>query len=113
MNAFDTVDIWLSIASLTLVTLLMRGAFLFFGASLALPVKILRGLHYAPAGILVALVAPSALLDSSGQWAIYPQNYALFALLAAGVYFWFFRHMLGMVVLGVAVFALLRLGFSA
>jgi len=49
------------------------------------------------------------LLDKQGQWAIHLHNYSLIAALVAGIYFWFTRRMVGMIILGMSVSVLLRL----
>jgi branched-subunit amino acid transport protein len=69
---------------------------------------VLRALHYAPPAVLIALVVPSLLLDKQGQWAIHLHNYGLIAAFVAGIYFWFTRRMVGMIVLGMLVSILLR-----
>lgn len=105
----NEMDIWLAIAGLTLVTFLTRGAFLLLGNHVRISTRVLRALHYAPPAVLIALVVPSLLLDKQGQWAIHLHNYSLIAALVAGIYFWFTRRMVSMIVLGMFVSILLRL----
>jgi branched-subunit amino acid transport protein len=102
------IEIWLAIAGLTLVTFLTRGAFLLLGNRVRIATRVLRALHYAPPAVLIALVVPSLLLDKQGQWAIHLHNYGLIAAFVAGIYFWFTRRMVGMIVLGMLVSILLR-----
>ncbi|POZ63141.1 AzlD domain-containing protein [Chromobacterium alticapitis] len=49
------------IAGMLLATLSVRASFLIFGQRLAFPAWLNRALHYVPAAVLSALVAPMAL----------------------------------------------------
>lgn len=105
------MDSWLAIVGLMLVTFLTRGAFLLLGNHVKIPARVQHALHYAPPAVLIAIVMPSLLLDAQGQWNIHLHNYSLFAALAAGIYFWFTRRMVGMLIVGVAISVLLRIYF--
>ncbi len=85
----NTVEIWLCIAGLTLVTLLTRGAFLLLGERVTLGPNVQRALRYAPAAVLIAIVVPDLLLDSNGNMALDIHNHKLIAATVASIYFWF------------------------
>lgn len=53
------VPVWLMIVSLSLLTFLLRGAFLVFGSNLTLPASFDRIFRYIPAAILAAFVGPA------------------------------------------------------
>lgn len=109
----SAVNVWLSIFGMAFIaTVLTRGAFLLLGNRLELSKKVRRALHYAPAAALIAIVVHSLLFDSRGTLALNIHNHHLLAAIAAGVYFWFTRQMLGMIMLGMVVFTFLRLYFS-
>ncbi len=59
MNA---LAIWATILGLALVTLVTRNVFLVAGELLPIPQRLQRGLRYAPACALAALIAPELLL---------------------------------------------------
>ncbi|MGC0152848.1 AzlD domain-containing protein [Chromobacterium vaccinii] len=52
---------WAVIAGMLVATLAIRASFLVFGQRLAFPGWLNRALHYVPAAVLSALVAPMAL----------------------------------------------------
>ena len=52
---------WAAIAGMLAATLAVRASFLVFGQRLAFPGWLNRALHYVPAAVLSALVAPMAL----------------------------------------------------
>lgn len=57
-------DIWLTIAGLTLLTVVTRNAFLVLGRHFTLPERVQHALRFAPACALVALIVPEVLLQS-------------------------------------------------
>jgi branched-subunit amino acid transport protein len=66
-------DIWLTIAGLTLLTVVTRNAFLVLGRHFTLPERVQHALRFAPACALVALIVPEVLLQS-GTLALSPGN---------------------------------------
>ena len=60
-----STPVWLLIVSLSLLTFLLRGAFLVFGSKLTLPASFDRIFRYIPAAILAAFVGP-ALVKNEG-----------------------------------------------
>ena len=103
------LDIWLTIILLTIATILTRGfAFFLFGDAIKLPPKIQHALRYAPAAALAAIVAPDLVL-SGGVLNLSLMNPKLLAGIGAALFFATTRHLLGTIILGMALFTGLRL----
>jgi len=100
--------VWVTLAMLTLATLMTRSALLLFGENVQLPSTVERALRYAPACALAAIVVPD-LVFSKGQLDLSLDNYRLLAATAAGIFFVMTRNMLWTIVFGMGVFTLLRL----
>lgn len=105
----SAADIWLTIALLALATIVTRSSF-FVLASARLPARLQQALRYAPAAALAAIVIPDLLLNggaSAGDvdWA----NPRLLAGIGATGFFLATRHLLGTIVVGMALFTGLRL----
>ena len=60
----SNAEIWLTIAGLTLLTIVTRNAFLLLGHRVTLPERVQHALRYAPACALVALIVPEVVLQS-------------------------------------------------
>lgn len=103
----SALDIWLSIGLLTIATLLTRAAFFLPGRAVKLPPKIQHALRYAPAAALAAIVAPDLLL-AEGALHLSWTNPKLVAGLGATAFFLTTRHMLGTIIVGMALYTLLR-----
>lgn len=107
MNA---LNVWLCILGMAFVaTIITRGAFLLLANRVELSHRVRRALHYAPAAALIAVVVPYLLLDDAGALNLTLHNDKFFAAIAAGIYFWFTRQMVGMIAVGMLAFTLLRL----
>ncbi len=104
MSAFD---VWLTIALLTLSTLLTRTPFFLLGDAVKLPPKVQHALRYAPAAALAAIVAPDLVL-ADGVLYLSPDNPKLVGGIAATAFFLTTRHMLGTIVVGMVAYTLLR-----
>ncbi|WP_019141784.1 AzlD domain-containing protein [Noviherbaspirillum massiliense] len=105
MNAFDT---WLTIALMTVATILTRSSFFFTGNAVKLPPRLQHALRYAPAAAMAAIVVPDLVLDGSAlslSWT----NPKLVAGIGAAAFFLLTRHLLGTIVTGMALFTVLRL----
>ena len=103
------LDIWLTIVLLTIATILTRGfAFYLFGDAIKLPPKVQHALRYAPAAALAAIVAPDLML-ADGVLNVSLMNPKLLAAIAASLFFATTRHLLGTIVVGMALFTVLRL----
>lgn len=104
----SATDIWITIALLTVATILTRASFFVFGHTLKLPPKVQHALRYAPAAALAATVVPD-LVMADGNLAITWANPKLMAGIGATVFFLLTRHMLLTIVVGMALFSVLRL----
>jgi branched-subunit amino acid transport protein len=103
----NTLDIWLAIGLLTVANILTRCSFFFLGHAVKLPPKLQHALRYAPAVALAAIVAPDLLL-SDGVMQLSWTNPKLMAGVGATVFFLMTRHLLGTIIVGMALFTLLR-----
>ena len=103
----STLDIWLSIGLMTIANILTRCSFFFLGHAVKLPPKVQHALRYAPAVALAAIVAPD-LLISDGMLQLSWTNPELMAGIGATVFFLMTRRLLGTIVVGMALFTLLR-----
>jgi branched-subunit amino acid transport protein len=101
-------DVWLSILLLTVATILTRSSFFLLGNALKLPPRVQHALRYAPAAALAAIVAPDLLL-SGGSLSISLANPKLLAAFGATGFFLATRHLLGTIVIGMALYTVLRL----
>lgn len=103
----DPLDVWLTIGALTVSTLLTRCTFALFGDALKLPLKLQYALRYAPAAVMAGIVVPE-LFMVGGVVVLDPVNPKVFAAIGGAAFFLWKRHMLGTVVVGMALFTLLR-----
>ena len=106
MNAADT---WLTIGLLALATVLTRSSF-FLLASTRMPARLQQALRYAPAAALAAIVLPDLVLN--GGVAATPIDWAnprLLAGVGATLFFLSTRHLLGTIVVGMALFTAIRI----
>jgi branched-subunit amino acid transport protein len=105
MSDFDT---WITIVLLTVATILTRSSFFLIGDAIKLPPKVQHALRYAPAAALAAIVAPDLLL-TGGTLSLSWMNPKLMAGIGAAVFFFTTRHLLGTIIVGMALFSVLRL----
>ena len=105
MNSYD---VWLTIALLTVATVVTRSSFFLIGDRLRLPAKVQHALRYAPAAALAAIVAPDLLMvgDAPVPSLLNPR---LLAAIIAAAFFLRTRHMLGTIAVGMGAFTILRL----
>jgi branched-subunit amino acid transport protein len=99
----STLDIWLIIAGLTIVTIVTRNFFIALGDTLRLPDRVLHALRYAPACALAGLIAPEVLMVQ-GALALPLTNPKLIAAVAALVVMLATRSMVWTMVVGMVVF---------
>jgi branched-subunit amino acid transport protein len=102
------LQIWIALAGLGVVTVITRGFFLIAGERATLPDRIQRALRYAPAAALAAIVLPDV-MSWHGHFTLSPGNAKLMAAVAATVFYLLTRRMVGMIVVGMAVYTALRL----
>jgi branched-subunit amino acid transport protein len=103
-----TLQIWLAILGMTVITSLTRALFLIGGKRMILPPRVQRALRYAPAAALAAVVIPDLLSTPSGLSVAF-SNHALYASLCGLAWYIWRRGMLGTIVVGMLVFTGLRL----
>jgi len=65
----SAIEVWITIAGMTVITIATRAAMLVFGDRIPLPERVQHALRFAPACALAALIAPE-LLTEHGAWAI-------------------------------------------
>ncbi len=109
----DGTDLWtlVTIAGLAVVTVISRGFFFLSSRPWTLPGWVARGLQYAPAAALAAVVIPEV-VTTQGHLVSTWQDARIFgALVGAAVFFWR-RSALATIVLGTAVYLALRLGLG-
>jgi branched-subunit amino acid transport protein len=104
----STVEIWLAIVLLAFASILTRSSFFLFGHAVKLPPKVQHALRYAPAAALAAIVAPDLLL-TDGAVHLSWTNPKLVAGFGAAAFFLMTRHLLGTIIVGMALYTLLRI----
>jgi branched-subunit amino acid transport protein len=108
VSSWETV---LAILGLAIITVGTRGFFLFPDRELPLPAWLQQGLRYAPLAALAAVVAPEVLM-TQGHLITSLKDARLYATLAATVYFFWRRGILGTIVTGTLVMVALRTGLG-
>ncbi len=109
------MDVWIIIGCMTLITIVTRSLFLMTGTTVNISPGIQRALRFAPAATLTALILPSMVTFNHvlTPASINPlTNPKLAASIVAGIIFFYTRHMMLMITLGMALYAALRF-FSA
>lgn len=101
-------DIWPIIGLLTLATIIARSALFLLGHAVRLPPKVVHALRFAPAAALAAIIAPDLLLQADGSLQTSLANPKLLAAIGATLFFLRVRHLLGTIVVGMLLFAVLR-----
>ena len=104
----SATEIWITIALLTLATLLTRGSFFLLGHAVKIPERVQHALRYAPVAAMAAIVAPDLIL-ASGVPNLSWNNPRLLAAAGAAVFFLLSRHLLGTIVVGMALYTVFRL----
>ncbi len=104
----STLEVWLTIIGLTVVTIVTRGAFLLIGDRISLPERVQHALRYAPACALAALVAPELLMQQ-GQVFVSVENFKLVGAVVAAVAMLTTRNILFTMAVGMIIFTALRL----
>nr|CCA88955.1 conserved membrane hypothetical protein [Ralstonia syzygii R24] len=107
-GAVSTLEIWLTIFGMTIVTIVTRALFLMVGDRLTLPMRVRHALRFAPAAALAAIVLPDLLWYHGGFDASWT-NPRLMAGIAAAAFYVATRRMLGMILVGMGVYTVLRL----
>lgn len=100
-----------TIIGLTVITVVTRCFFLIPERELRLPDWVQRGLRYAPLAALAAVVVPEVVV-TQGHLLDTWQDARLYAVLAATLYFFWRRGILGTIVVGMAVLVPLKLALG-
>ena len=108
LNSFWVIVVCLGLAVITLLT---RAFFLIPERELPLPSWLKRGLKYAPLAALAAVIAPEIVM-SNGQLISTLADARLPAVVAAVVYFFYKRSILGTIALGMAIYLPLHIGLG-
>ena len=108
MSTWETVLAILGLAAITVAT---RGFFLYPERELPMPAWLKQGLRYAPLAALAAIVAPE-IVTTQGHLISTFKDARLYAVLAATVYFFWRRGILGTIVTGTLVMVALRIGLG-
>lgn len=96
----------LTLAGLTVITLVTRGFFLLPRKPLALPPRVRQALRFAPIAALVGVIAPEVLI-ASALGAVWVKTAAV---VLAGAYYLWRRGILGTIVVGMVAYWVLRFG---
>ena len=108
MNTWETL---VAILGLAVITVGTRGFFLYPDKELPLPAWLRQGLRYAPLAALAAVVAPEV-ITTQGHLITTFKDARLYGTLAATVYFFWRRGILGTIVTGTLVMVALRTGLG-
>jgi branched-subunit amino acid transport protein len=103
----SNAEIWLTIAGLTMLTIVTRNSFLILGHRVTLPQRVQHALRYAPACALVALIVPEVVLQS-GTLTLGLANPKLVATLVAVAVIVFARRAVAAIALGMLAYTLVR-----
>lgn len=107
----SSLEAFIAIIGLALITLGTRAFFLVSERELVLPDWVRRGLRYAPLAALTAVIVPEIVM-SQGQFIDTWKDARLFAVAAASLYFYWRRGILGTILTGMAVLLPLRMLFG-
>lgn len=107
----SSFDIWLTIILMTLATIITRSSFFLLGDRVKLPGKVQHALRYAPAAALAAIIAPDLFVTGGDALHETLLNPKLLAAIGASLFFIGTRRMLGTIIVGMALFTVLRLTF--
>jgi branched-subunit amino acid transport protein len=107
----SSLEALITVAGLTLITLVTRGFFFFTRREVPAPAWLNEGLRYAPLAAMIAVVLPQIVL-SNGQLVTTLADARIIAALAGAAWFFWRRSLLGTIVTGMAVLLPLRLGLG-
>jgi branched-subunit amino acid transport protein len=102
-------EVWITIILLTLATILTRGSFFMLGNAVKLPPKVQHALRYAPAAAMAAVVIPDLVSTGGSVSLSLTNNPKLLAGIGAALFFVATRRLLGTILVGMALFTVLRL----
>ena len=96
------------IAGMAAATFGIRYLLFGLGERARLPGLVKRALRYVPVAVLTAITVPMLLMPDGTHWQIGWRNAYLAGGIATGVIAWRWRHLLGSIAGGMAVFVLWR-----
>jgi branched-subunit amino acid transport protein len=102
---------FLAIVGLAVITIVSRSFFMIPERELPLPDWLKRGLKYAPLAALTAVIAPEILM-TQGEFIDTFMDARLPAVLCASAYYFWRRGILGTIVVGMAVYLPLHIGWG-
>ncbi len=105
------IEITIAIIGLAIITVVSRAFFMIPERELPLPDWLKRGLKYAPLAALTAVIAPEILM-TQGELLDTFQDARLPAVLLASAYYFWKRGILGTIVVGMAVYLPLHIGWG-
>lgn len=108
MSTWETL---LAILGLGIITVATRGFFLFPDHEVRLPAWLRQGMRYAPLAALAAVVAPEVVM-TDGHLITTLKDARLVATLAASIYYFWRRGILGTIVTGTLVMVAFRTGLG-
>lgn len=111
MSAWNWVESAIAIAGLAAITVVSRSFFMIPERELPLPDWLKRGLKYAPLAALTAVIAPEILM-TQGELIDTLRDARIPAVLAASAYYFWKRGILGTIVVGMAVYLPLHIGWN-
>lgn len=105
------IEITIAIIGLAAITVVSRAFFMIPERELPLPDWLKRGLKYAPLAALTAVIAPEILMTQGELLDTFKDARLPAVLLASAYYFWK-RGILGTIVVGMAVYLPLHIGWG-
>ena len=111
MTDWSWIEPALAIVGLALITLLSRAFFMIPRQEVPLPDWLKRGLKYAPLAALSAVIAPEILM-TQGELVGSLQDARLPAIVCASAYYFWQRGILGTILVGMAVYLPLHIGWG-
>ena len=100
------------IAGMALVTFAVRYPVMVLIGKIPLPDRVFRALRYVPPAVLAAIIAPAVLMPDGQTIDFSPTNSYLVAGVIAGLIAWRTKNLLLTIVLGMAIFLLLRVALG-
>ena len=111
MSDWSWLDPAIAIVGLAVITVLSRSFFMIPERELPMPDWLKRGLKYAPLAALTAVIAPEILM-TRGELIGTFMDARVPAVLAASAYYFWKRGILGTIVVGMAVYLPLHIGWN-
>jgi branched-subunit amino acid transport protein len=96
------------IAGMAAATFSIRYLLFGLGERARLPALVKRALRYVPVAVLTAITVPMLLMPDGTHWQLGWHNAYLVGGIATGVIAWRWRHLLGSIAGGMAIFVLWR-----